>query len=217
MRTLLVLYCLMIFSISEISAQNDFRTLDKKTYDLYKKGDYKNLKRTADTMLAGGMDYYYLRMRLGIMAFENHSYAVAVENFTKALKFNSLDTVSGTYIYYSFLLSGRMHDASLYLSSLSDDMRLNSLRNVKKSWLTNVYAGGGFAGYDYFTYNKNRLYYEAIKSYTSLNTGLDASFLDRFKLSLMYTNFRKNGMFYSALDSTGTDLNFTQNQVYAKL
>jgi hypothetical protein len=216
MRTILILAGLMAISAS-ISAQNDFKTLDQKTYDLFNKGDYKILKKTGDLMLAEDMDYYYLRLRVGISAFNNSHYSDAAEHLTMALKFNSLDTISREYIYYSYVLSGRKADADLYLSAIPADKRNKSLNAIQRSWLTDVYAGGGLLGYDYLTYNINNLYYEAVKYNYNFYAGLDASFLDRFKSTLMYTNLRKTGMYFSALDSTGNDLNFTQNQFYAKV
>ena len=216
MRTLLILLGLLAISI-RIFAQNDFRALDQKTYEFYNKGDYKNLKKTGDLMLAGGMDYYYLRLRMGITAFNNCHYSIAAKHFTKALQFSSMDTISREYIYYSYLLSGRKADADLYLSNVPADKKNNLLNGVQKPWLTDVYAGASLSGYDYITYNKNKLYYESVKYNYSLFAGLEASFLERFKATLMYTNLKKTGMVYSAADSTGKDLNFTQNQLYAKL
>jgi hypothetical protein len=207
---------LLAFS-ANVSAQNDFKSLDQTTYDFYNKGDYRNLKKTADIMLTLGMDYYYLRMRLGIAAFKNKLYSNASENLVKALEMSSLDTISREYIYYSYLLSGRYPDAILYLKSLPDEKRNYSLRSISQPVLSNVFAGSSIMGYDVYTYDKNKLYYEAVKNCINLNAGFDTYFLSRFKATLMYTNLRKSEILYTAADSTGKDLNFIQNQLYAKL
>lgn len=112
----------MVLAFSaNLSAQTDFNTLDKKSYDYYIKGDYKNLKKTADSMFSQGIDYYYLRMRLGILAYNKQQYSDALRHFTKALEFNSSDTISREYIYSSYLFSGRKADANLYLESIPRD------------------------------------------------------------------------------------------------
>jgi hypothetical protein len=216
MRTILIFSSLMAVSV-EIFAQNDFKSLDQKINEFFVNGDYMSLKRTADKMISGGMDYYYLRIRLGRAAYDNGYYSTAAENFEKAVQFNSLDTVSREYIYYSYLLAGRYSDANLYLHSLPDDKKNHFLKNIQKPLSASVFAGTGLTGYDYLTYSKNKLYYEAIKNWFAFNIGVEANFLDRMKGILMYTNFRKSGRMYSAIDSTGKDFNFTQNQFYGKL
>jgi hypothetical protein len=216
MRTLLILLILVAFS-ANLSAQNDFKSLDQKTYDLYIKGDYGNLKKTADLMLASGMDYYYLRMRLGLSAFKNKLYSSASEHLTRALELNSLDTISGEYIYYSYLLSGRYPDANLYLKSIPHEKKNHSLRSISQPVLTDIFAGSGIIGFDVYTFDKNKLYYEAVKNCINLNAGFETYFLDRFKATLMYTNLRKAETIFTAIDSTGKNLNFFQNQVYANL
>jgi hypothetical protein len=217
MRILLTITALVLVFSLELSGQNDFKTLDKKTYDYYINGDYRNLKLTGDSMLAKGMDYYYLRMRLGISAYNNQLYSSAVKHFNKALDFSSLDTISREYIYNSYLFSGRKADANLYLKSLTGDTRNVSLKSISSPGFSNVYAGLSAAGYDVILYERNFLNYEAIKSSISINAGLESYFLNRFKGTFAYTNLRKTGTIYSLADTAGKDLNFNQNQLYAKL
>ena len=101
MRRLLIIAATLMAISTKLLAQNDFLSIDKQTYDYYMNGDYRNLKRTADTMLSQGMDYYYLRMRLGILSYNNELYSSALKHFNRALEFNSGDTLSREYIYYS--------------------------------------------------------------------------------------------------------------------
>jgi hypothetical protein len=216
MRTVLIILALVLSS-SLAYSQNDFRELDMKSRDYFEKGDYSNLKKTSDLMLASGMDYYYLRLRLGIMAFRRGQYSLAVDNLSRALKFSSLDTISREYIYYSYLLSGRKGDADLYLLSMPVQYKSTHFTSSQNQLLTNVFGGSVINGYDYFNYNKNKLYYEAVKYCYSFNAGFETSFMNRFKGTFMFTNLRKTGMVYSAVDSTGKNLDFSQNQVYVKL
>ncbi|KAB2871302.1 MAG: hypothetical protein F9K37_03710, partial [Bacteroidales bacterium] len=96
MRTILVL---IFISISILGySQTDFISLDKQNFDYYLKGDYKNLKQTAKKQFELGMDYYYLRMRLGILAYNNQRYASAYKHFQKAITFFNSDTISREYI-----------------------------------------------------------------------------------------------------------------------
>jgi hypothetical protein len=216
MRTLLVMVSVIGF-LPNLSAQSDFRTLDQRTYDFYIRGDYANLKRTADTMLAGGTDYYYLRMRLGITAFNKKLYSTAIKHFSRALEFNSLDTISQLYIYYSYVLSGREADAKLYLLSLAPVQKSHSLEAITKPGLKSVFGGYGISGSDMFLYSKNNLNYESIRNIFSFDAGLEAYLMKRLKATVVYSNFRKTGIRNSRLSTGGTDLNFSQHQVYSKV
>ena len=218
MRILLTITLTLLVLSADLFAQNDFLTLDKKTYDFYFKGDYKNLKKTADAMLLKGIDYYYLRMRLGMLAYNKQLYSSAFKQFSRALKFNPMDTISREYIYYSYLFSGRKPDADFYLMSIPDDKKNNALKSLGNPVLSPaVYLGSSASGYDVPLHLNNNLYYEAVKSSLSMNAGFETCFLSRFKGTFAFTHFMKTGTVYSADDVSGKDLNFNQNQVYAKL
>ena len=217
MRILLTITALLLAFSADISAQTDFLTLDKQTYDYYIKGDYKNLKKTADILLSQGIDYYYLRMRLGILSYNKQLYYSALKHFIKALEFSSLDTISREYIYYSYLFSGRNADANLYLESLPEDKKNNTLKSIGKPGLSDIYIGSSASCYDLTLYETNNLYYEALKSGLSINAGFERFFTSRFKVALAFTNYRKTGTVYSESIPNGTDFSFNQNQVYVRL
>jgi hypothetical protein len=198
-------------------AQYDFKVLDEKTYDYYVKGDYKNLKKTTEMMLSQGIDYYYLRMRMGILSYNRQLYSSAFKHFSKAIEFSSLDTISREYIYYSFLFSGRVADANLYLKSIPAYKRNNILKSSNRNRLSSVYVSSSASGSDITLYKTNNLYYEAVRSNLSFNAGFESYFLNNFKAVFSYTNFRKSGTVYSASDTSGNDLAFTQHQGYAKV
>ncbi|HPI46505.1 MAG TPA: hypothetical protein PLH91_14820, partial [Tenuifilaceae bacterium] len=139
MRTILVF---ILISISILGySQTDFISLDKQSYDYYLKGDYKNLKQTAKKQFDLGMDYYYLRMRLGILAYNNHHYASAYKHFQKALTFNNYDTISREYIYYSYLFAGRKADAGLYLKNINLNQKNMHLKSLESGGFSNFYSG----------------------------------------------------------------------------
>lgn len=217
MRTILGVLLLFILFTASMHAQNNFIALDKKTYDYYIRGDYENLNKTADTMLSRGMDYYYLRMRLGLLSFNKQLYSSSLEHFTKAAEFNSIDTLPMVYIYYSYLYSGRKADANLYLESIPAVKKSSSLKSVKISGFSDIFVGSSISANDVTLYRINRLYYEAVKSSISINAGFEGWISGRFKGLFAFTNYHKTGTVYSSADISGKNLNFTQNQVYARL
>jgi hypothetical protein len=217
MRIILTIPVIILFFSENLSAQNDFIALDKRTYDLFIKSDYKNLKKTADTMFSKGMDYYYLRLRLGILSFNKQLYSSSTKHFSKAAEFNPMDTVSNSYIYYSYLYSGRKADAALYLKSIPADKKTRELKGIHTPGISEIFIGFSTSDYDVTIYRINSLYYESVKNSLSINAGFESYFSGRFKGTFALTNYRKTGLIYSASGVSGTSLNFSQNQVYAKL
>jgi hypothetical protein len=217
MRTILILTALFFEFTFNLFAQTDFPTLDKQTYDYYIMGDYKNLKITGNKMLSHGIDYYNLRMRMGILAYNHQQYPSAVKHFTKALEFNSFDSISREYIYYSYLFSGRKDDANHYLASIPLAKRNKTLKSIESTGLSNVFLSSSTAGYDEVLYSTNNLYYEALKNSLSISAGLENYFTTRLKGTLAYTSYHKTGIEYSNSSPLGTNLNFSQNQIYANL
>jgi hypothetical protein len=217
MRIVLIIPVILMFLFSELDAQNDFRTLDRKMYEYYLKSDYINLKRTADTMLSLGIDYYYLRVRLGLTEYNIQKYSSAVNDLSRAIEFNSLDTTSHEYIYNSYMFSGRKTDAMIYLKAIPDGKKNIFLQTEDVPFPTEFFFGFSGGAYDVVTYQTNSLNYEAVKSNSAINAGVEAYFLKRFKGTLAYSSFHKSGTRYSPLITSGENLNFNQNQVYAKI
>jgi hypothetical protein len=217
MRILLTISAILLVHSASLSGQNDFISLDKKTYDFFIRGDYENLKKTADIMFSKGIDYYYLRMRLGILSFNKQLYSSSLKHFSKAAEFNSTDTVSRSYIYYSYLYSGRKSDANLYLESIPPGKKNSELKSIHISGFSDIFIGSSASVYDVLLYRTNWLYYEAVKNSLSVDAGFESYFSARFKGTFAITNYRKTGTIYSASDISGTDLNFSQYQLYTKL
>jgi hypothetical protein len=217
MRIILIIPVLIFLFGTNLIAQVDFKRLDTRSFELYRKGDVKNLRIVADSLLSNGIDYYYLRMRLGISEYNRQSYNRAVLNLSNALKFNTGDTVARELIYNSYLYSGRKGDAGLYLRSLSDENKNYGLRSADRDLSLEFFLESSAAGYDVYLYKSDSLNYDAVKSNFSFTAGVNADFLKIFTGTFSFTNFSKTGTKYSALYTTGMDLNFNQSQFYLKL
>lgn len=217
MRILLTIMVFLLAQSVKISAQIDFLSLDKRSYEYYMNSDYRNLRRTADTMIKAGIDYYYLRMRLGIVAFKEQQYSVASGNFTNALRFNSSDTISREYIYNCFIFSGRKADAKLYLESLTDEEKNNTLRSSGIKNHLEIFVSSSIAGYETSPNETNSPYFEDVKNSFSFSAGFERFFSKRLKGTFVFTNYQKSGTFYQKANPSKTILEFNQNQFYARL
>ena len=94
-RLILAIGCsLILFSGSFAQDAADFKTINEKTYRLYtqEKWDSLILLDKQDVVLE--VDYFYLRMRLGIAWYSTKNYRKASTHFEKALAFNQGDPVA---------------------------------------------------------------------------------------------------------------------------
>ncbi len=90
-----------------------FSRYDKQTYAHYLQQDWQALINTGKAALKEGIDFYYLRMRLGIAYYEKGQYRQAIAHFNKALAYNSYNPLAAEYLYYAYKLAGRLADANL--------------------------------------------------------------------------------------------------------
>jgi len=153
--------------------------VDAKTYDLYLKAKWGELITEGDKAIDAGIDFYFLRMRMGIAYYTQKNYMSAAVHFERALEFSPKETDALEYMYWSLVFSGRDKEAR----ALTEDMpkKLMTKIGAKPDRLfEGVYieVGGTFNG-DYDKQNKggfgsDTVIYEQQKpdkntSYVSLN------------------------------------------------
>jgi len=119
----LLLPALLVMNYAVSQHRPDFAGIDKSTYDLYMASSWKELINTGESALEQGVDYYYLRMRIGIAAYELEDYSKAIRHFRKALEFNSADDVAKEYLYFACKFYGREMEAHKVAQSFSRSLR----------------------------------------------------------------------------------------------
>ncbi len=113
---ILVLLFLTLSSWSQNAG--DLVEFDQKTYQLYIEQDWDQLIQLGSLGLDSGVDFYYLRMRLGLAYYHTQRYEKARYQFLKALDFQPKDPNAEYYQYYATLLSGRWGEARLLVPGL---------------------------------------------------------------------------------------------------
>lgn len=96
-----------------------YTQVDSLSYDLYLKNDWKTLSVFCDQAFKQGYDYYYLRFRAGIACFQLNQFRKAIDQFTKAMSFNSADEVLAGYLYACYLYSERPEEARSIAASIN--------------------------------------------------------------------------------------------------
>ena len=104
--------------------QPDFRTIDSETYRLFLEQKWDSVIRMGHMALKQDIDYYYLRLRLGIASYHRKNYRRASNHFSRALRFNPGDPLALEYLYFSRLFSGQNDQAGLVRKQFMGDLAL---------------------------------------------------------------------------------------------
>lgn len=195
----------------------NFRMVEDSSYKLYLYQDWKGLQQFGRDAVHNGIDYFYLRQRIGIAAYKLEKYQVAKVHFEHADAFNH-DDVTDEYLYYSLLFSGNYNEASRLTKRFSKDLKVktktgkNSIINLLQvegglkftnSYLVNnLYyfslgightLGRGYTAYHSYTYTTQQYFYGTYQQhqyYLSADLPLKKGFSLQPAFSLFYARFQ---------------------------
>ena len=120
----------------------NFRQVDSVTYQLYESQRWASVLQTGRQAVKNDIDYYYLRMRMGIAALKAGKPAIAANQFQKALSFNENDPVALGYLYDSYLEMGKNNRA--WRLSRNFNPELKSSLATKMKTVESVDLMGGY-------------------------------------------------------------------------
>ena len=198
---------LLLYYSQKLSGQGqpNFVQIDSKTYQAYLQKDWKTVMTIGKEALKADIDYFYLRMRIGIAYYEEHNYQKSILHFEKALAFNFRDKYALEYLYYAYLLSGRKYEAEI-LYKKNYAILFPALQKDTISIIESIYAN--------YTYNKTNQSFEQdevfvdpisgnegdqriSKNFSLYSAGIIFSFSNRFKLNTSFSRLNKtNDYFY---------------------
>jgi hypothetical protein len=177
----------------------DFQSVDKLTYRCFEEKKWDSVIVVGKKALRQGIDYYYLRVRMGISYLEKKEYFPAIIHLRKAIEFNSQDPVISDYLYQSYVNVNREDEAQLIQGKNPKDK--NDSTNIRNKFVEQVNIEGGYSlSSNYSSLQLPPHLYQATKSggqdiygvedlynnsiYGSL--GLKLKIFKRVKLSLAY-------------------------------
>jgi hypothetical protein len=98
----------------------NFQLVDSTTYKYYLSGDWDKLISLGNKAVDNGIEYKYLRQRMGYAYFMSGDYVRASLNFEKALRYDSYDQFTLAYLYYTNLDLVKPETSGWFASRLSD-------------------------------------------------------------------------------------------------
>jgi len=146
-KTIIITIIFLFASFYQLSSQiylgPDYKNLDSITYAHYLNQDWEKVLYTGNTALNRNIDYFYLRMRMGIAAYYLGHNSEAADHFEKALVFNSKDQTAQLYLYDTYRLLGK--NTKAYRLSMGFNKQTQALIPTKIKPIEAVYTGGGYS------------------------------------------------------------------------
>ena len=108
---------------NKLSAQQSLPQVDALTFQLFQQKAWDDLIKEGKKAIQNGIDYYYLRVRLGIAYYGKGNYHEAIRQIEKARAMNDAEAYLQEYLYYAYLLAGRTAEARLIAKDFSPALK----------------------------------------------------------------------------------------------
>ncbi len=150
----LILVCLFGGSVqAQLFWRSDYKRADSVTLNAYLNQDWATVIAVGNKALKHNVDYYYLRMRMGIAYYETNRLPQAANQYEKALFFNEKDPTAQTYLYGVYQLLGKNQKA--YQLSKQFNKATASTIAGKIKFLETLNTGAGVSFSNNFSLNSN--------------------------------------------------------------
>ena len=211
MKGIIILIASIIISVNSFAQDTlNFKTVDTVTYNAYLQKDWNKVIAVGSSALEQNIDYYFLRMRIGIAYFEKQNYRKSIIHFEKAMDANNVEVIATEYLYYAYKNIGDDIQALKTLSK-SNTKYANLLLNRQKIF-QNIYSFTSIRIYSTNKFNeKDQLAFHAEterrqkpiytqqfipESYINFQLGATIRLSPGWRINLSYQNFQVKGQQY---------------------
>ncbi|MBS1636364.1 MAG: hypothetical protein JST26_10635 [Bacteroidetes bacterium] len=200
---------------------------DSISYSLYLQGDHASHEQLTHEALEQHIDFYYLRIRAGLLDYGAKKYFLARKHLERALFYYPADTMAQEYLFYTYLYLGRNQDAEELYTKFSPEMRrkleayrpLNNAAYIEAGYFTsnaasvvpvNEIHGKPPVIYSEADHSKNIQYYQL---------GLNTNYTKKTSLyfGFTYLNLSKEKVAYWGPRDTASDYHYHQFEYYLGL
>jgi hypothetical protein len=147
---------IFLFSLCSLSSkaqeQLSSSDLETATYQYYLQANWQGIIDLGEKALIQNIDYYYLRLRIGIAYYNQKKFALAIPNLQKALLQNNGEDITKEYLYLSYIFCERYNEAALLTKSFSKDL-LIKYEIKKQSTIKAIFLEGGIKATPVDAYN----------------------------------------------------------------
>ena len=195
-----IIIVILLFTTYTVSAQNDYISADKVTYQYFMDGNWDELIDSTEQFLSEGIDFKTLRQRLGYAYFMKTDYVEASIQYKHAFDFDNSDIISIQYLYFSYLNSGNKIMSNYYANKLPPETQ--EKLNLKSFRIIDAFD---------FEYNYKTSYSDIRSAPSFLRFGINSQLAYNLNLYQTISNYKQS--FYSTYSTIQNEyfglLNFT--------
>lgn len=115
----LILVVLMVITLQAQEKQLSFKQVDSTSYALYLNEDWKSLLEIGKKSRTEGIDFYYLKVRMGIAYYKEGKMLSAIKLLEEAYAINTYDTIVQEYLYWAYRYGGLILESHLFYEKMS--------------------------------------------------------------------------------------------------
>lgn len=124
---------IFFFNLRLVAQELTYSKADSLSFDLYNKQEYKQLIDLGKEALSKDIDFFYLRLRLGIAYYYTENYENAVFHLEKAQQMFPSNNTMQEYLFFSYLYSNRIFELNLLYNSLNQPLKEKLKPFLKKN------------------------------------------------------------------------------------
>lgn len=134
-----IVFIIVLLFVTTANAQKkqlSYKQVDSTTYAQYLKQDWKPLLELGKQSRLEGIDFYYLKVRMGIAYFKEGKMLSAVKLLEEAYVVNSYDVIVQEYLYWAYRYGGLILESRLFYDKI--DKKLKKQINLDLPFVTTL-------------------------------------------------------------------------------
>lgn len=117
---------ILLWFVATVNAQKpaeSFKKIDSTTYALYLKKDWKSIIAEGKKANKEGIDFYFLKVRMGIAYFKENKLFSAIPFLEKAYALDLNNLVVQDYLYWAYRSSGLVMESRLFYDKMETSLK----------------------------------------------------------------------------------------------
>ncbi|MCZ4696058.1 hypothetical protein DWB61_15180 [Ancylomarina euxinus] len=210
----ILILAILISSLVHAQKTLSVSKVNMETYALYQKQEWKQLIMVGENSIKQGIDFYLLRLRMGIAYYELEKYRKSAVLFKDLYRQNPEDASVKEYLYFSYLLGGRSMDARRLQNDLAQSIR-DKYDIDKIKLISGIYAETKYEFLDDYAIDSDQIQQQTVRNqFHHYSVGLNHQLGKRTEILHAYSRVDLK----NSIVSEGFHFNekVKQNQYYLK-
>ncbi|KGL64006.1 tetratricopeptide repeat protein [Polaribacter sp. Hel1_85] len=134
-----ILCIVLLWFVSTTNAQKtslEIKEIDSITYALFLKEDWKPILKIGKQANAEGIDFYYLKVRMGIAYFKENKMFSAIQFLEEAYNLDTSNVVVQDYLYWAYRYSGLIMESRLFYRKMATS--LQEITRLKEPLISSI-------------------------------------------------------------------------------